>query len=405
MSYQPSEEILKKYADLVVNFALNGGEGIESGDVVRITCPEVAKPLYAELRKAVLKSGGHIIGSYRPNVKDGINTKEDFYTHASDKQIEYFPEDYYRGLVEEIDHSISIIGKTDKHALEEVESEKIMRRSQAMKPYLDWRNEKENKGEFSWTLAMYGTKAGADEADMSLKEYWQEIISACYLDQDDPIAEWEDMQAEIQEIRDKLNELPIESVHVEAENIDLTVKIGEKRAWRGGSGNNIPSYEIFTSPDWRATEGAIAFNQPLYRYGNLIIGIELKFEDGKVIDASADKNEDVLLNMLETENADKVGEFSLTDKRFSRIGQFMAETLYDENMGAEHGNTHIALGRAYKDCYDGDPSNPSEDEWQELGFNDSAVHTDIVSTEPRTATATLKGGSKKVIYEDGMFQI
>lgn len=403
--YQPDQATLEKYADLLVNFALNEGDGIDEGDVVRISCPEVAKPLYAELRKSVLEAGGHIIGSYKPNVTDGFNLSRDFYKQASEGQITYFPEAYYRGLVDAIDHSIAVRAETDKHALQDVDSGKIMKRSQAFKPFIEWRNEKENKGEFSWTLAVYGTESAAEEADMSLEDYWQEIVSACYLDTENPITEWERMQEEIHEIRDKLNQLPIESVHVEAENIDLTVKIGESRVWRGGSGNNIPSYEIFTSPDWRGTEGQIAFNQPLYRYGNLITGIELTFEDGKVVDASAEKNEQVLLDMLEAENADKVGEFSLTDKRFSRINAFMAETLYDENMGAEHGNTHIALGRAYKDCFDGDPSEPSEEDWKELGFNNSAIHTDIISTEDRTATATLTDGTEKVIYKDGQFKV
>lgn len=403
--YQPNQETLRKYADLLVNFALNEGEGIKEGDVVRISCPEIAKPLYAELRKSVLNAGGHIIGSYKPSVDDDYNLARNFYKQANSEQVTYFPETYYRGLVDAIDHSISIRGETDKQALQDVDSEKIMQRSQAFKPFIEWRNEKENNDNFSWTLAVYATESAAKEAGISLKNYWEGIISACYLDTDNPIQEWKDMQQEIHEIRDELNQLDIESIHVEAESIDLQIKIGEQRVWRGGSGNNIPSYEIFTSPDWRGTEGSIAFNQPLYRYGNLIKGIELRFKDGRVVEASAKENEQVLIDMLEAENADKVGEFSLTDKRFSRIDSFMAETLYDENMGAEHGNTHIALGRAYKDCFDGDPSNPSDKEWEDLGFNNSAIHTDIISTEDRTATATLKDGTQKVIYKDGMFQV
>jgi aminopeptidase len=403
--YQPDQDILEKYADLLVNFALNGGDGIDEDDVVRISCPEVTKPLYAELRKSVLNAGGHMIGSYKPNVDENFNLARDFYKHANEEQITYFPSDYYRGLVDAIDHSISIRGETDKRALEDADSDKMMKRSQAFKPFMDWRNEKEHAGEFSWTLALYGTESSADEADMTLKDYWQEIISACYLDTEDPIAKWNDMQSQIDNIKDKLNELPIKRINVESENTDIAIKLGDKRQWKGGSGNNIPSYEIFTSPDWRGTEGVFRATQPLYRYGNLITGIEVVFEDGEVVEASADRNEDVLMDMIETENADRVGEFSLTDKRFSRISNFMAETLFDENVGAEQGNTHIALGRAYKDCYEGDPSEPSEDKWEELGFNDSAVHTDIVSTEQRTAIATLEDGSEEVIYKDGEFTV
>src|SRR6185436_12865911 len=137
--------------------------------------------------------------------------------------------------------------------------------------------------------------------------------------------------------------------------VDLWVKLGEKRAWMGGSGRNVPSFELFTSPDWRGTEGWIKFNQPLYRYGNLITGIELEFKNGRVVKAKAKKNEQILKQMIATANADKVGEFSMTDKRFSHITKFMGETLYDENVGGPHGNTHVALGNVYHDCYAGDP--------------------------------------------------
>jgi aminopeptidase len=109
--------------------------------------------------------------------------------------------------------------------------------------------------------------------------------------------------------------------------------------------------------------------------------------------------------MVATENADKVGEFSLTDSRFSRITRFMAETLYDENVGGPFGNTHIALGSSYHDAYAGDPDGVPREEWARLGFNDSSVHTDIVSTTDRTVTATLRGGGEQVIYRDGRFQL
>jgi aminopeptidase len=113
----------------------------------------------------------------------------------------------------------------------------------------------------------------------------------------------------------------------------------------------------------------------------------------------------VLEEMLKTKNASKMGEYSLTDKRMSRITHTMAETLYDENIGGPFGNTHLAIGMAYKDCYRGDASVVAENEWEEMGFNDSAEHTDIISTTDRTVTAVLTDGTEKVIYKDGMFTL
>ncbi len=405
MTYTPPQEILERYASVLVNFALGGGEGVKTGEVVRIATPESAKPLYAELRKAVWRAGGHVIGAYEPDDDTRTNLSKDFFETTSDAQLDYFPAKYMRGLIDEMDHQVSVLAESDPHALETVDPARIMRRGEAMRKLLDWRSEKENEGRFSWTLGLYGTAAMAAEAGLTEEEYWEQIVHACFLDVEDPIARWRDIGRRLDETRQRLDALDIERVHVQGEDVDLWVGIGEQRRWLGGRGRNIPSFEIFTSPDWRGTEGWIEFNQPLYRYGNLVKGIRLEFEDGRVSKASAEENEGVLTEMIATEGADKVGEFSLTDKRFSRITRFMAHTLYDENVGGPFGNTHIALGRSYQDAYTGDPAAVKPEDWERLGFNNSSVHTDIVSTTDRTVTAQLRSGEERVIYRDGEFQL
>jgi aminopeptidase len=110
--------------------------------------------------------------------------------------------------------------------------------------------------------------------------------------------------------------------------------------------------------------------------------------------------------MLNTPGGNKLGEFSLTDARLSKITKFMAEILYDENTGGKYGNTHVALGSAFRDCYNKktDP-NWKKSDWEKLGFNSSVVHSDVISTTDRTVTATLADGKTKVIYEKGQFTI
>ncbi|MEX1026492.1 MAG: aminopeptidase [Candidatus Paceibacterota bacterium] len=403
--YTPRKKVLERYADVLVNFALNSGNGVKKNEVVRIAVNESAKPLYFELQRAVMKAGAHVIDSYRPDDDRIHNFAKSFFDLANDPQVKFFPKKYLRGLADEIDHHISIISEADKQALKGVDPKKMMVQGEAFKPLHEWLDDKENKGTFTWTLGLYGTPAMAAEAGLSEKEYWNQIIKACFLDKKDPVAEWKQVTKEIESIRKKLNRLDIERVHLKGDDIDLSVKIGEQRQWAGGSGRNIPSFELFTSPDWRGTNGWVRFNQPLYRYGNLIKGIELEFKNGRVVQSKARKNRKLLQEMIGTKGADKVGEFSLTDKRHSRITKFMAETLFDENVGGKYGNTHIALGRAYANCYAGDPSKLKTKDWANLGFNDSSVHTDIISTTDRTVTATLKDGTERVIYKDGMFQV
>lgn len=403
--YKPTQKVLEKYAKVLVDFALGSGKGIKKGDVVYIVVPEYAKPLFLEVRKAIWRSGGHVIANYRPSNDAEYNVEKDFFLHAKDHQLSFFPHAHMKGLIDQIDHILFILADTDKHALSGVDPKKIMQTSAAMKPWMEWRDAKENAGKFTWTIALYGTPAVAKEARMSLEEYWQQIISACFLDTTNPIKKWKQVFKQIEIYRTKLNNLHADRFHIVGPDEDLWITLGEKRLWKGGSGANIPSFELFTSPDWRGTNGWVRFNQPLYRYGNLIDGIELTFKDGVVVKSSATKNEKLLKQMIANENADKVGEFSLTDRRFSRITRFMAETLFDENVGGPHGNTHIALGRAFHDCFSGDKKKMTDKKWKELGYNNSIVHTDMVSTAPRVVTAHLKDGSTKVIYKNGRFVI
>ena len=400
MAYHPPQEILDKYAEVLIKFALNSGEGVKKGEVILLRVPERAKPMLKALRKVILGVGAHPIIQFFPDDFD-----REFYELAQEHHLEFFPDKYIRGLVDQIDHVVTIISETNPKELEGIDPKKIMKRNQTYKPYMDWRHEKEAQGKLTWTMALYGTEQEAEEAGLTVEEYWEQIINACFLDHENPVNKWKEVFVETERIKEKLNSMKIQNLHVKGENVDLKVGIGEKRKWMGGSGRNIPSFELFISPDWRKTEGKIRFNQPLYRYGNLIKDIELEFKDGKVISSRASQNEQVLKEMIASENADKIGEFSLTDSRMSRITKFMAETLFDENIGGEQGNTHLALGAAYKDSYPGDPAKVTKEEWEKMGYNDSAVHTDMISTEKRTVTATLEDGSQIVIYKDGKFTI
>ena len=401
--YCPPKKILENYANVLVNFALGSGEGIKKGEVVLLVAQEVAKPLFIELRKVIWKAGGHVISDYRLSNDKDYNVDQDFYLYSENHQVEFFPSLYMKGLLDQIDHSIFIDSETNLRALKDIDSKKILARSKIFKPWMEWRNKKENAGKFTWTLGTYATEEIAKESRMTLKEYWNQIIKSCFLNEKNPIAKWKSVYAEMEEYRQKLDNMEIDKVHIESIDADLWIKIGDKRKWMGGSGRNIPSFEIFTSPDFRGTNGHIKFNQPLYAFGNLIEGIELEFKDGLIIKSKAKKNEKLLKEIIATEGADRIGEFSMTDKRFSRITKFMANTLYDENFGGKYGNTHIALGNSYHDCYIGNPDKVTKNTWEKLGYNNSSVHKDIISTTDRKITAYLKDGKEKVIFENGQY--
>lgn len=329
-----------------------------------------------------------------------------FYEKATASQLNAFLDKYAKGLVEQIDHRIAVLADYDMHELDGVDPKKIMATQKAAKPMVEWLDVKEKSGKYTWTLALYGTPAMAKEAKITQREYWRQIIHACYLDYDDPIAQWRRISKEVSRVSSELTKLKINRLHVKGDDVDLHITVGSDRKWLGGSGRNIPSFEVFTSPDWRGTEGWIRFNQPWYRYGSVVRGIELWFQAGRVVKATAKENEKLLKEMLSTDKgASQVGEFSLTDRRLSRITKFMANTLYDENIGGKYGNTHLAVGRSYTDTYDGNKKAVTKAQLQKLGFNDSIVHNDMISTSDRTVAASLPDGSSRIIYRGGQFTI
>jgi len=400
MTYLPEQKYLDTYADILINFGLNGGKGIKKGEVVFLEVPECAKPLLFSLLKSVLTAGAHPIIQYLP---DGLDPH--FLSYATEEQLSFFPAKFLKGKIKEADHFVKIIADTDLHELEGIDPQKIMQKNIAMKPFLDWRNRKEINGKLSWTLGLYPTQAMAKEAGMTLKSAWEQIIRACYLDHQHPLDRWRQIESDSQTILKKLNHLPINSLRIQAKNTDLIIGLDKHRKWLSGGGCNIPSFEVFISPDCHRTSGHISFSLPLYRYGNQITDIYLEFKDGHVVSSSATKGESVLKKMIATKNADMVGEFSLTDIRFSKINRFMAETLYDENFGGKYGNTHLALGMSFHESYTGNPKKVTGDQWKIMGFNDSVIHTDIISISDRVVTATLDNGQQIIIYKKGRFTL
>jgi aminopeptidase len=398
------ESLLKKYAQVMVHYALNNGKGINKGETVFLVGQECTKDLFLAIAGEIYAAGGNLISNYQPdNTLEGSLVRK-LLELGSEEQLSFFAQPYWQGIVAAADHILFIVSEPDIHYLEGVPAARISRMNSARAPYMKMREQKEQQGKLSWSLCLYGTPSMAEEAGLTLAEYWEQIIEACYLREVDPVEKWKKVQKEIEDIKHKLDALAIETVHITGEDVDLHVQIGANRKWLSGEGKNIPSFEIFTSPDWRGTNGTIRFNQPLYYSGKRISGVALTFENGVVVASSATENEEALKEMIAQENADKVGEFSLTDKRHSRITKFMATTLFDENMGGAYGNTHIALGNAYKDTYPGDMGSVSEEEWAQLGYNSCPkVHTDIISTTNRTVTARLGNGRETIIYKDGQF--
>jgi aminopeptidase len=286
-----------------------------------------------------------------------------------------------------------------------VDPKRIAEVAIARRPLRKIWDRREEQGYFSWTLCTYPTDELAKNARLTMKEYAAQIVKACYLDEEDPVAKWKKTYQDCVAIKSWLKSLDIDTLRVQTKNMDFETKLGERRRFQGISGANIPSFEVFTSPDCRGTRGTYYANLPSFRNGNIVEGIKLTFKDGRAVKIQAAKSEEFVKKTLATDaGACRIGEFSLTDVRFSKIDRFMADTLFDENFGGRHGNCHVAVGDSYSDTFDGDPAQLSALRKKALGFNDSSIHWDIINTEDKLVTAKLKSGKIVTVYEKGRFK-
>jgi aminopeptidase len=328
-----------------------------------------------------------------------------FFGRGSDAQIKAVAPGE-RELMENLSGLVSLIAPASLTHLAGCDPAKIGMAAVARKFLREIMDVREQRGDFGWTLCAYPTAEQARCAGLSVEQYAAQIKRACFLDAADPAGRWREIHAEVTTVKEALGALDIASLRIESAHCDLKVTPGADRRWLGVSGHNIPSFEVFLSPDWRGTEGVYYADQPSYRSGNRVSGVRLEFKAGRAVGIAADEGADFVKKQLAMdEGAAQLGEFSLTDRRHSRIDAFMASTLFDENFGGEHGNCHVAVGASYSDTYAGDQTSLDADKKARLGFNDSALHWDLVNTEDKTVTATLTGGGSKVIYAHGEFRV
>ena len=329
--------------------------------------------------------------------------EKDFYSLADNRQLTFMPPGE-KQLAKELNGSIFLLAPESLTHLRNIDPNRIAKTMLARKPIKDLLGRREANGLYSWTLCIYPTPELAGHAKLSMEEYTRQIVRACFLNRTQPVDEWRRIFKDARRIKKWLNSMDVKFYRVESDHIDLEITPGKNRKWIGISGRNIPSFEIFISPDWHGTRGKFYADQPSYRNGNLIEDVSFEFKRGIAVSVKARKGQNFVRQQLAMDSgADKLGEFSLTDKRFSRIDQFMANTLFDENYGGRYGNCHIALGSAYANTYSGNPANLTQKRKKDLGFNDSALHWDFVNTEKKRVTAHLTSGKVVTIYENGKF--
>jgi aminopeptidase len=395
-----NERHLERYADVMLwGLTTARSQRFKKNDIVQVRFNLAALRLAELLHQRLLERG------FNPVMRLGTTAtmERNFFHQASSKQL-LFQSPGTNALYENLNGSIFLHAPDSITHLSDVDPKKIARFTISRKPLREILEKRDAAGLFGWTLCMLPTAELARHARMDMAAYGRQIVKACFLNRKDPVKQWEEIFKQAATLKRWLNRMPVKHYHVESQHVDLEVTPGKKRRWLGISGHNIPSFELFLSPDWRGTRGRYYANQPSYRSGNYVEGVHLEFQQGRVKRIQADSGERFVKQQLTMDRgASQLGEFSLTDKRFSKIDRFMANTLFDENYGGRQGNCHVAVGSSYADTYAGNPSELTPERKAELGFNDSALHWDLVNTEKKRVSAHLSSGKVTTIYENGQF--
>ena len=365
-------KLWEKYAKVLVEYST----GVKKNDlvVIRATSSE-AQPLIKEIYKQVLLKGANPV--VRISV-DGLS--ETFIKYATDEQLEFI--DPMSELeYEKADVLISIGAPTNTKSMAKADSQKMAKRSAATRELSNKMLKRSADGALKWVIADFPTNALAQEARMSLDDYTEFLINACYLNLDDPVAKWKEIDKEQQRLADYLNKTI--KLHIIGEETDITFDT-TGRKWLNCSGQcNFPDGEIYTSPVEDSANGTIYFDFPQIYRGNEAQKVRLRLENGKVVEATAEKGEDYFLNMINMDEGAKfVGEIAIGTN--TMIQEITGNILFDEKIG---GAIHMALGASYPEAG---------------GKNQSGLHWDLIKN--------MKNGSEiyaddVLIYKDGKFVI
>ena len=323
---------LAKLADVLVNYSV----AVSGDQIVRISGPPVGQPLIVELYGAVLAAGGHPLVRMAPE-----EVEEVFLKHGSDAQLQ-FVNPVQKFEYERIDASIGLWGEENTKALSNVDPRRIGLNQAARKPLLETFMKRSAEGKLRWVGTQYPTHGAAQDAEMSLAEYEDFVFSAGKLDRPDPVAAWKAVSERQQRLVDFLGGKRDYRV-VAANGTDLTVSVAGMKWINCDGHHNFPDGEVFTGPVVDSASGTIRFSFPAVHHGREVDGVRLTFRNGKVVDASADKGEEFLISMLDTDAGSRfLGECAIGTNY--DITRYTRNTLFDEKIG---GTVHFALGAGY----------------------------------------------------------
>lgn len=338
---------LERWAKALVEYSLY----IRAGETVAILATPEALPLVEAVYREVLRAGAHPLPMINIESIEEILLRE-----GTDTQLTW-ASPVQSVIAEKIDARLHILSSSNTKALSTVDPARAALRRQAGNKTWQQVHQREQEGNFRWSLTLYPTIAYAQDSNMSLHEFEEFVFDVCFLNDPDPVARWRELSVQQQRLVDWLK--GHKQVHILGEGTDLTLSIEDRIFINSDGKRNFPSGEFFTGPVENSANGVIQYDIPSTYDGRAVEAVRLVFRNGKVTEASARQGQDYLLQMLELDDGARyLGEFAFGNNM--RVTHGTKNILFDEKMG---GTVHLALGNSYPETG---------------GLNHSALHWDMI---------------------------
>lgn len=361
--------------DNLAKILVRHSTAVQAGDVCVIEGEVAGEPLLQAIYEEVLRAGGN------PIVQMSMAAQSSAYFElASEEQLEWVSP-VSEWTVENADVRFAVLASENTRELSQVDPARQTRRRAATRNLMARSMERSAEGSYRWVLTLFPTSAYASDARMSLGDYEDFFFTSCLADFDDPVAAWRNQSENTERLRDWIQGRS--EVHITGPGTDLKLSVADRSFVASGGKHNMPDGEFFTGPVEDSAEGEITFHLPATYGGHEVSGVKFRFEQGRVVEATAEQGEDFLNTMLDTdEGARRLGEMGI-GTNFG-IDRGSGEILLDEKIG---GTVHLAIGSSYPETG---------------GVNESAIHWDMICDLRQGGKITVDGD---VLQEDGRFLV
>ncbi|GAE36499.1 aminopeptidase [Halalkalibacter akibai] len=406
------QEKVEKYAELAVKVGIN----IQKGQTLVVRTPISAADFVRVVAKKAYEAGAKNV-HVEWNDEELTKTK---YELAPDEAFHEFPEWVAKGYEEMADNGAAFLSITGSNPdlLKDADPERVSNANKASGKAMEGFRSYVMSDKISWSIVGVPSEGWAkkvfpdDSTDQAVEKLWEAIFAASRINEENPVAAWQEHLATLDQKMNSLNEKHYHALHYTSEGTDLIIELPETHLWvSGGSVNkdgvafvaNMPTEEVFTSAKKTGVNGVVSSTKPLNYGGTLINNFSLTFKDGKVIDFKAEEGYETLKRLLNTdEGSSFIGEVALVPHQspISDTKILFYNTLFDENA-----SNHLALGSAYAFCIEGGKE-MSKEELEKAGLNTSLTHVDfMMGSADMNIDGVYADGKREPIFRDGNWAI